>query len=58
MKMHTKAFLEPYEYDGSLGTFLESPDEWEFESPYIWSGIRFVLNNVVNVIIYGVGKIL
>ena len=58
MKMHTKAFLEPYEYDGSLSTFLESPDEWEFESPYIWSGIRFVLNNVVNVIIYGVGKIL
>ena len=58
MKMHTKAFLEPYEYDGSLSTFLESPDEWEFESPYIWSGIRFVLNNVLNVIIYGVGKIL
>ena len=57
-KMHTKAFLEPYEYDGSLGSFLESPDEWEFESPYIWSGIRYVLNNVLNVIIYFIGKIL
>lgn len=58
MKMNTKAFLEPYEYDGSLGSFLESPDEWEFESPYIWSGIRYLLNNVVNVIIYLIGKIL
>lgn len=58
MKMNTKAFLEPYEYDGSLGSFLESPDEWEFESPYIWSGIRYLLNNVVNVIIFLVGKIL
>lgn len=58
MKMHTKAFLEPYEYDGSLGSFLESPDEWEFESPYIWSGIRYLLNNVANVIIFFVGKIL
>lgn len=57
-KMHTKAFLEPYEYDGSLGSFLESPDEWEFESPYIWSGIKYVLNNVLNVIIYFIGKIL
>ncbi len=57
-KMHTKAFLEPYEYDGSLGSFLESPDEWEFESPYIWSGIRYVLNNILNVIIYFIGKIL
>lgn len=58
MKMSTKAFLEPYEYDGSLGSFLESPDEWEFESPYIWSGLRYVLNNVLNVIIYFIGKIL
>ncbi len=58
MKMSTKAFLEPYEYDGSLGSFLESPDEWEFESPYIWSGIKYLLNNVANVIIYFVGKIL
>lgn len=58
MKMNTKAFLEPYEYDGSLGSFLESPDEWEFESPYIWSGIRYVFNNILNVIIYFIGKIL
>lgn len=58
MKMHTKAFLEPYEYDGSLGSFLESPDEWEFESPYILSALRFFFNNVANVIIYCVGKIL
>lgn len=57
-KMHTKAFLEPYEYDGSLGSFLESPDEWEFESPYIWSTIRYLLNNVINVIVFCVGKIL
>ena len=57
-KMHTKAFLEPYEYDGSLGSFLESPDEWEFESPYIWSGIKYVLNNILNVVIYFIGKIL
>ncbi len=57
-KMDTKAFLEPYEYDGSFLGALESPSEWEFESPYIFSALRFVLNNVLNAIIYVIRHIL
>lgn len=58
VKMHTKAFLEPYEYDGSLMGALLKPDEWEFEEPYTLSNIEYLLNNVLNTIIYFVKFIL
>ncbi len=58
VKMHTKAFQEPYEYDGSLMGALLKPDEWEFEEPYTLSNIEYLLNNVLNTIIYFVKFIL
>lgn len=58
VKMHTKAFQEPYEYDGSLMGALLRPDEWEFEEPYTLSNIEYLLNNVLNTIIYFVKFIL
>ncbi len=57
-KMHTKAFLEPYEYDGSLLGALQKPSEWNFEFPYIFSAIRYILNNILNIILYVVRHIL
>ncbi len=58
VKMHTKAFQEPYEYDDSLEGALLKPDEWEFEEPYILSNIEYLINNVLNTIIYFVKYIL
>ena len=58
VKMHTKAFQEPYEYDGSLMGALLKPNEWEFEEPYTLSNIEYLLNNVLNTIIYFVKFIL
>ncbi len=52
VKMHTKAFQEPHEYDGSLMGALLKPDEWEFEEPYTLSNIEYLLNNVVNTLVY------
>ena len=58
VKMHTKAFQEPYEYDGSLMGSLLKPEEWVFEEPYTLSTIEYLLNNVLNVIIFVVRHIL
>lgn len=58
VKMHTKAFKEPYEYDGSLVGALVKPEEWEFEEPYVKSNIYYLLINVLNTIIYFVKFIL
>ena len=58
VKMHTKAFQEPYEYDGSLMGALLKPNEWEFEEPYTLSNIEYLLNNVLNTLIYFVKFIL
>jgi beta-glucosidase len=58
VKMHTKAFQEPYEYDGSLAGALLQPEEWEFEEPYTLSTIEYLLINVLNTIIYVVRHIL
>lgn len=58
VKMHTKAFQEPYEYDSSLAGALLKPDEWEFEEPYTLSNIEYLLNNVLNTIIFVVRHIL
>lgn len=58
VKMHTKAFQEPYEYDDTLEGALLQPDEWEFEEPYILSNIEYLINNVLNTIIHFVKYIL
>ncbi len=52
MKMKTKAFLEPDDYDASLFGALEKPSEWNFEFPYVFSLLRYILNNFVNVILW------
>ena len=51
-KMQTKAFLDPYEYDDTLQGALLKPDEWDFEEPYILSNIEYIINNVLNTIVY------
>lgn len=59
MKMKTKAFLEPDRiFDDSLGGALVKFDEWNFEFPYIFSTVRYMLNNILNVILYGASYIL
>lgn len=58
VKMHTKAFKEPYEYDGSLCGALTKPEEWEIEEPYAISKLEYILNNVLNTLIYFVRHIL
>lgn len=58
VKMQTKAFLEPYEYDGSLWASLTTFEEWGFEFPYLWSFMWYILNNMLNVAIYFVRFIL
>lgn len=58
-KMRTKAFLNPdTTYDASLAGALVKVEDWKFESPYIFSAMRFILNNALNVILYGVRYIL
>jgi beta-glucosidase len=52
VKMHTKAFQDPYEYDGSLSGALLKPEEWEFEKPYTISYLEYVINNVLNTLVY------
>ena len=52
-KMETKAFKNPEKtYDSSLIGSLDTFDDWSFEFPYIFTFIRFVFNNFLNVIIY------
>lgn len=58
-KMRTKAFLTPDDsYDASLIGAMVKPDEWQFEQPYIFSVLRYILNNIVNVVLYGLRYIL
>lgn len=53
MKMETKAFKNPeITYDSSLIGSLDTFDDREFEFPYVFTFIRFVFNNFLNVIIY------
>ena len=58
VKMHTKAFQDPYEYDDSLLGALLKPEEWEFEEPYTLSYLEYIINNVLNTVIYFVKYIL
>ncbi len=53
MKMETKAFKNPeITYDSSLIGSLDTFDDWEFEFPYVFTFIRFILNNILNIVIY------
>ncbi len=52
-KMETKAFKNPeITYDSSLIGSLDTFDDWDFEFPYVFTFIRFVFNNFLNIIIY------
>ncbi len=58
-KTHTKAFLHPErEYDDSFIGSLDSPAEWNFSFPYLFSIFRYFLNNLANAVIYAFRYIL
>lgn len=56
-KMNTRAFLEPYEYDESLSANLDDFSDWEWNFPYVFTALRFILNNIFNVLLWLAGKI-
>lgn len=59
MKMSSKAFLHPERvFNDSLSGALVKAEDWDFKFPYIFSTFKFVLNNVLNVILYGARYIL
>ena len=52
-KMQTRAFLHPEKvYDDSLAASLQKPSDWNFEFPYAFSALRYVLNNMMNVVLW------
>ena len=52
-KMQTRAFLHPEKvYDDSLAASLQKPSDWNFEFPYAFSALRYVLNNTMNVVLW------
>ena len=58
-KMQTKAFLHPERtYDDSFLGSLDSPREWNFSFPYSFSLLRYLLNNMANVVIFAFRYIL
>ena len=57
--MHTKAFLHADRtYDDSLEATLVTPEEWTFTFPYVWSMLRYFLNNITNIVVYAFRYIL
>ena len=60
MKMHTQAFLNPREFPDAtkLSTWIVSPSDWNFESPYILSALKYGLTNIVNTVCWGLYFIL
>lgn len=56
-KMSTRAFLEPHEYDSSLGGSLDDFSDWEWNFPYVFTFLRFLLNNIFNVLLWLAKKI-
>lgn len=56
-KMSTRAFLEPYEYDDSLSASLDDFSDWEWNFPYVFTALGFVLNNAFNVLLFLAEKI-
>lgn len=58
-KMQTKAFLHPERiYDDSFLGSLDSPRKWDFTFPYLFSALRYLLNNLANVVIFAFRYIL
>lgn len=58
-KTRTKAFLHPERvYDDSFIGSLDTPSEWDFTFPYLFSVFRYILNNLTNVIIFAFRYIL
>jgi beta-glucosidase-like glycosyl hydrolase len=58
-KMQTKAFLHPERtYDDSFLGSLDTPAEWEFTFPYSISLLRYLLNNLTNLVVYAFRYIL
>lgn len=58
-KMQTKAFLHPERvYDDSFLGSLDSLSEWNFTFPYLFSSLRYLLNNLANVVIFAFRYIL
>ncbi|MBQ9552921.1 MAG: glycoside hydrolase family 3 protein [Clostridia bacterium] len=52
-KMSTKAFLHPERtYDDSFLGSLVSLSEWQFSFPYSLSMLRYLLNNLTNMVIF------
>ena len=52
-KMQTKAFLHPERtYDDSFFGSLDTPAEWNFTFPYSISLLRYLLNNLTNVVVF------
>lgn len=59
MKMKTKAFLEPERvFDDSLCGALVGVEQWNFKFPYIFSTLRYFMNNILNIILFGARYIL
>ena len=58
-KMRTNAFLHPEKtYDSSLSGSLVQPEDWNYEFPYIISILRYIFNNIANIVIYGLRYIM
>ena len=58
-KMRTKAFLHPERtYDDSFIGSLVGLSEWDFSFPYVFSFLRYVLNNLAYTVIYAFRYIL
>ncbi|MBR4728595.1 MAG: glycoside hydrolase family 3 protein [Clostridia bacterium] len=52
-KMKTRAFLQPErQYDDSLSAALVPLSEWEFQLPYGFSFLRYLLNNLTYLVLY------
>lgn len=50
MKMHTKAFLDPGDFPDPThySSWFIPITEWEFESPYVLSLVKYLLSNIIN----------
>ena len=58
-KMKTKAYLHPERtYDDSFLSSLGSPLEWRWSFPYVFSLLRYLLNVLLNTVIYAFRYIL
>lgn len=57
-KMQTRVFSNPAEdYKPTLAGAMVKPEDWKFTPPYILSAVTYVLNNLFNVILYALARI-